>query len=107
MTSRFITYPDIVDSTENHPVLLVDANQYNIEDIALFCKVSDKDFDIYLYKNDLNDLEWLSAVADRVEQILKSSGSSVTISPDDRVIEFGLDKQLTNPLGYFQQYNNE
>ena len=106
MTSRFITYPDIVDSDNNHPVLLIDPTQYNIEDIALFCKVSESDFDIYLYNHDLNDLEWLSEVSKRVNKILISAESRVEIRPTDEIIKFGSTENIVNPLEYFQEYNN-
>ena len=104
MTSRFITYPDLVESTENHSVLLIDATQYNIEDIGLFCKISESDFDVYLYRHEISDLQWLNEVHNRVSIILLSEDSNVTITPDSNIIKFGKHQQLVNPLTYFQNF---
>ena len=106
MTSRFITYPDLVESTDNHPVLLIGVSPYNIEDIGLFCKTSEKDFDIYLYREDIRDLEWLNEVHNRTSTTLIAEDSVVSIQPDTNMIKFGLSQDLINPLAYFQQYNN-
>lgn len=103
MTSRFITYPDVVESTDNQPVALIDASEYNIEDIGLFCKMSKKDFDIYLYRAELDDLQWLNEISNRVVKILLSGDSKVSISPGTDVIKFGEGQELVNPLEYFQQ----
>ena len=105
MTSQFITYPDLINSPKNHPVLIIDANQYQIEDIGLFCKVADETFDIYLYRHEVDDLQWLNEVSQRVSTILLSTDSKVTISLDN-VIMFGKDKELLNPLEYFQKYSS-
>lgn len=105
MTSQFITYPDLINSPKNHPVLIIDANQYQIEDIGLFCKVADETFDIYLYRHEVDDLQWLNEVSQRVSTILLSSDSKVTVSLDN-VIMFGNNTELMNPLGYFQQYTS-
>jgi hypothetical protein len=107
MTSRFITYPDLVESVDNHPVLLIDADQYAIEDIGLFCKMSNTNFDIYLYRNETEDLQWLSQAHNRVKTTLLKENSKVSITPEDNLIKFGPESQLKNPLTYFQNYTNQ
>lgn len=107
MTSHFITYPDLVDSTKNHSVLLIDPSQTEIENICLFCKEeANAEFDIYLYNSELNDLQWLGAVTNRVSTVLLSANSTVTISAAD-VIVFGLGEDVVDPLSYFRMIDAE
>jgi len=101
MISQFITYPDIIENTQNYPILLIDATQTEIENIGLFCKTADVGFDIYLYREDIHDLQWLSQVEPKVLSILTSINSKVSMNADDELY-FGQDEDIVNPLSYFQ-----
>ena len=72
---------------------------------ATFTNRADETFDIYLYRHEVDDLQWLNEVSQRVSTILLSTDSKVTISLDN-VIMFGKDKELLNPLEYFQKYSS-
>lgn len=87
-TSRFITNPDIVQKGESHTVVLIDASIDDIERVGLFCKVSNRNYDIYLYNGATNDLEWLSYISDKADQVLQATSSLVTISSQINVINF-------------------
>lgn len=96
--SRFITYPSTVEKSNNHTVILIDADVIDIENIGLFLKTSVQNFDVYLYKGDLDDLEWLSHISQSADHILINDSSQVAVTDATRV---GKNQQLTNPLDYF------
>jgi len=105
--SRFITYPSLVDKSENHTVTIVDATPDDIENIGFFLKSTDKNFDVYLYRGDLNDLEYLSHASDNSDHILVSSASQVTITNATNVTTFGQGANLNNPLKYFKDFDEQ
>ncbi len=78
--SRFITYPDILEKSNNHTVLLVDADLDDVANLATFCSVSKHNYDIYLYKGNQGDLEWLSHLNSRLDKTFIRDGSQVKIS---------------------------
>jgi len=77
--SRFITHPSLVDKSTSHTVLVVDATEDDIENIGLFCKASNKNYDVYLYRYELDDLEWLNSILKRTDTVLQKTASSVTL----------------------------
>lgn len=101
MISQFITYPDIIENTQNFSILLIDANQTEIENVGLFCKTADIGFDIYLYREEINDLQWLSKVEPKVHCILISNNSNVSVMAED-VLYFGQGEDIVDPLSYCQ-----
>jgi hypothetical protein len=106
MNSRIITYPSTVEKQSNLTVVLIDASVEEVENITMFCQVSNQNYDIYLYKKDLNDLQWLDAILRLADCTLISQNSTVTIDNVDQISKFGLDQQLNTPLAYFQQVDN-
>lgn len=101
--SRFITYPSVVDKSNNHTVVLVDASEEDIEDIGLFCKLSNKNYDIYLYRGDSYDLEWLNHVSKRADNMLIKDNSQVSTTANHQ--KFGSNSKQVSPLEYFQNYD--
>lgn len=61
--TRFITPPDIFPDSEAVKVLLIDATPDEVETIAYICSNLAQDFDIYLYRDDLDDAAWLTQTA--------------------------------------------
>lgn len=82
--SRFITYPDIVEKSNNHTVLLVDADLDDVANLATFCSISKRNYDVYLYKGDQGDLEWLNHVGSRLDKTFIKESSLVNITSADR-----------------------
>lgn len=93
----------MVDKSSNHTVVIVDATEEDVEDIGLFCKLSNKNYDIYLYRGDLNDLEWLNYISDRADSMLIKDNSQVTTTAKHQ--KFGEISKQTTPLEYFQKYD--
>lgn len=82
--SRFITYPDILEKSNNHTVLLVDADLDDVANLATFCSISKRNYDIYLYKGETGDLKWLSHLNNRLDKTFIKEPSQVNISSSDR-----------------------
>lgn len=106
MNSRIITYPDTVEKSSNHTVILIDAAIEDIARCGLFCATSQKDYDIYLYRSDLNDLQWLAAVSQRVDRVLLNETSQVTIKHDPRLVKIGEHQEIPDALEYFTTYDS-
>ena len=83
LESRFITYPDILPKSENHTVLLVDADLDDVANLATFCSISKRNYDIYLYKGNQGDLEWLSHLSGFLDKTFIRTGSEVKITSAD------------------------
>lgn len=103
--TRFITYPDLVDKESNHTVTIVDATVNEIEDLAFFCKVCEKDYDVYLYKEDINDLNWLGQITVNSDKILVNDSSKVRV-PNNNIELFGKFRQTKSPIDYFQKVDS-
>ena len=103
--TRFITYPDIVDKESNHTVTIIDATVNEIEDLAFFCKVCEKYYDVYLYKQDLDDLNWLGQIAINSDKILVNDESTVKV-PNNNIELFGKFRQIKSPIDYFQKVDS-
>ena len=104
--SRIVTHPSTVEKQSNLTVVLIDASIEEVENVTLFCQVSRQNYDIYLYKQDLNDLQWLGAIVQLADHTLISQNSLVTVDNVNQISKFGLDQQLNTPLAYFQQVDN-
>lgn len=59
MHSNFITPPDFVDE-KLHTVTVVDATDDDLQLLVRMCQHSDEMYNIYLYKSEMNDIEWLN-----------------------------------------------
>ena len=99
--SRFITNPDVVGKDGNHVVVLIDPTIADIENIGMFCKVSEKDYDVYLYNDSMDDLEWLSYVAGKADTIMQSAISKITLTNSPSIVRF----VSGHALNYFQDFD--
>ncbi len=84
LESRFITYPDILPKSSNHTVLLVDADLDDVANLATFCSLSQRNYDIYLYKGDTGNLEWLNHLSNNLDKTFIKESSQVTITSSTR-----------------------
>jgi hypothetical protein len=104
--SRFITYPSTVEKSNNHTVVLIDADTDDVENLVLFCQNSIKNYDVYLYRHDLHDLEWLAHITDNCDMALINNSSGVTITNLDALIRYGGDTETVSPLDYFSAFDS-
>jgi len=99
--SRFITYPDILPKSLNHTVLLVDADLDDVANLATFCSLSKQNYDIYLYKGDTGDLEWLNHLSSNLDKTFIKDASQVQITFSDRY------STVNDLREYFTKIDNE
>jgi hypothetical protein len=93
MHSNFITPPDLVES-----ILIIDADQAQIESCALACKDATVPYNVYFYTTDMDDLSWLDKVIQRVDTVLLQQDSD---TPVLNHIKYGPDQILKEPADYF------
>jgi hypothetical protein len=79
--SRFITCPSTVETGLNHRVVVIDATEQELGQLERFLQTSRENFDVYLYKGDSYDLEWLNYVSTDSELILINDASQVRVTP--------------------------
>jgi hypothetical protein len=103
--SRFITYPSTVEKSNNHTVVLIDATANELDRLERFLKTSDKNFDVYLYKGEDYDLEWLNYITQSSDAYLINDASQVKVSHGS--IRYGQDQDLKDPLDYFGQIEQQ
>lgn len=91
--SRFITHPSLVDKTTSQTILIIDATEDDVENVGWFCKASNKNYDVYLYRYELNDEEWLNSILTKVDKVLQKDSSTVILNNID-VVKFNQSVRL-------------
>jgi hypothetical protein len=69
----------------------------------MFCKTSQKDYDIYLYNGESSDLEWLYSLDKLIDKVLINETSSVIITGSP-VTER---RKSQDMLAYFQDFDTK
>lgn len=104
--SRFITYPSVEPKSSNsHTLLIINADTEDIINIGMFCKVSSKNYDVYLYNQEVDDLAWLSHINANLDCTLIKEPSTIVINISDNVHRVGKDQSMANLLDYFQNFD--
>ena len=67
----------------------------------MFCKVSNKNYDIYLCHSN-EDLAWISDISVLADQMLINQTTQKNILNS---VKFGKDCGITDPLAYFQNFD--
>lgn len=96
----------MVEKEDNHTVIVVDASKEDVEDLGLFCKFSEKNYDVYLYKGETGDLEYLASISNNADQILINDTSSVSVQSQN-VLRFGEHGDIHQILDYFNRKERE
>ena len=69
MHSNFITPPDFVDETL-HTVTVIDAASEEVELLGRMCEYSDESYNIYLYRSEMHNDEWLQQAVDLSDAVI-------------------------------------
>ena len=77
--SQLITFPDIVEDSETHTILLIDPDQITIELVVASCKTFNKDYNIYISGRDV-DPQWLSTVIGRSQKVFINENYSAIVN---------------------------
>ena len=72
MYSNFITPPDFVEDAF-HTVTVVNATMDEVELLGRMCKGSDDQFNIYLYRTEMNDTDWLTRAVELSDAVIINS----------------------------------
>lgn len=99
--SRIITYPSTVESEGNHKVILIDPTDEDQVRIEFFLKVSEQNFDVYVYRGEYHDLEFLNFICSDADWVLINDLSQVKISNLTNQTRYGRDLELVHPVDYF------
>jgi hypothetical protein len=72
--SNFITPPDFVQD-QFHTVTVVNATLEEVELLGRMCKGSDDQFNIYLYRSEMNDTEWLDRAVELSDAVIVNTST--------------------------------
>lgn len=106
MNSQVITYPSTVKKQSNITLVIIDPDVKDVAEMTAFCQTSNKEYDLYLYRHDLDDLQWLSSVAESADAVLVNETSNLTLENLTTSLKFGSNQQINTPLTYLQQVDN-
>lgn len=90
MHSNFITPPDFVNE-DLETITVINAELHEIESLAKLCENTDPQYNIYLYRSEMNDVEWLhKAVEISKSVIIRSVDPSLDyICDNEKTIYYG------------------
>lgn len=115
MHSNFITPPDFI-SEALHTVLLIDPTWQELESIAVLCKTGETDFNVYVYDETMNDIDWLLKAANQADAVIVNTVPSSCSATKDRLVDLSRtyyygpknflsnQKQIAHPQDYFIEY---
>ena len=69
MYSNFITPPDFVDDPK-HTVTVIDATTSDVELLGKMCQGSDITYNMYLYRSEMNNDEWLQQAIEKSDAVI-------------------------------------
>jgi hypothetical protein len=108
--SNFITPPDFVDD-QLHTVTVVDATSEEIEILGRMCQGSDEMFNIYLYRSEMNDTNWLKQAIDRSDAVIVNADTHnsyvETLCAQEKTFYYGANtfiskaNKIETPIQYF------
>jgi len=90
--SNIITPPDFV-KTKAHTVLLIDPEWSEIEDVAFYLKSSAEIYNVYVYRIEMNDDDWLQKAIKKSEAIIVN-----TVNNDNSPVK---DRLAVKPIAYY------
>ena len=95
--SNFITPPDFVDDPM-HTITIIDALPEEIELVGKLCQVGQETYNIYLYRTDMNQPDWLKQAIDLSDAVIVHTVNeeSSTWCKLDKVYYYG-DKNYISP----------
>ena len=99
-TSRIVTYPSTVEPQGNHKVILIDPTEEDQTRIEFFLKVSEQNFDVYVYRGEYYDLEFLNHICTAADWVLINDSSEVKTNLDNQT-RYGTGQELLHPVDYF------
>ena len=113
MHSNFITPPDFVDD-DLHTVTVVDCTEDELVLLARMCECSDEMYNIYLYRDVMDDPTWLQTAIDKsAAVIVNASETNQWICGLEKTVYYGNTqflspaKKVGDVLTYFLLRNQD
>lgn len=108
MYSNFITPPNFVHE-DKHTVTVIDATVEDVETLAAVAQNSNEDFNVYLYRNEMENLDWLHQALDLSDSVIINIDNFdwLNLCNNNRVYYYGEKTLLSpatkinNPVEYF------
>lgn len=116
MHSNFITPPDHIFDQSLHTVLIVDATEREVAEVASVCQIVGTDFNVYLYHSDMEEIKWLELSFNVANSVLVNSVPNHLSPIKDRLVGhkkcfyygpknfFDNPRRIENPSQYFVSY---
>ncbi len=82
--STIVTPPDFVE-TSAHTVTLIDPEWTEVEDIAFFLKTAKKPYNVYVYRSDMEDTNWLDTAIAKSGHIIVNTINTDSSSMKDKL----------------------
>ena len=113
--SCIVTPPNFIDNDEEHAVIILDPDWSEIEDLIFYFRVIDKKFNVYVYKSDMKNEEWLhTAIKKSQAYIINTINTDISNFKDKLVSNpksfyygpkrfLASQKQIEKPIDYFTQ----
>ena len=79
-----------------------DASANEIEQVAEACRDSDSSYNVYMYRVDMEEQEWLNQIVQRADIVLQSN-KSVVVVEHASIIKFGDNEEFITPSEYFNK----
>lgn len=83
--SNLITPPDFVKG-RTYSVVLIDPAQTEIEDVTLFLMASKRKFNVYLYRAEMNDEDWLNKAVKKSNAVVVNTVNSTVSKIKDQLV---------------------
>ena len=116
--SNIITPPDFV-KTKAENIVLIDPDWSEIEDVAFYLKSATKVYNVYVYRTEMDDLNWLHKAVSKSTAVIvntvntESSGIKDKLALSSTAYYYGPKNFLMNrnrlekPIDYFVKQPNK
>ncbi len=113
--TNFITPPDFV-ANDNHTVVLIDATEQQVNQLAEFCRTAINSYNVYVYRNGMNDIDWLKSAMTQADAFIVNTEPNELSPVKDHIVDsvkswhygpknfLGNSRRIAGPENYFQQY---
>jgi hypothetical protein len=82
--STIVTPPDFVE-TSAHTVTLIDPEWTEVEDLAFFLKTAKKPYNVYVYREEMDNVDWLDTAIAKSGHIIVNTINNESSSMKDRL----------------------
>ena len=116
--SNIVTPPDLLDSPLEDTIVLVDPDYREIEDLALYLKISKNAYTVYIYREEMKDIDWLTKTVKRSNAcIINSVENELSPIKDKLALDknswhygqkrflLSMDRYIQKPIDYFVHHS--